>query len=104
MGVRLEPLQQLNLTGMVDVVRSHTGDQRLRGDSRPDRPLEIDRPQGGHRRSEPPVSIVEQLDVGAPGASRRLLRTRRQFDPLSAKEPRADPVNRRHATYFQYAA
>ena len=104
-----EPLQQLNLAGVIQIVRSGTGDEREALSALPSMLL-----VQAARGPAPPRSHA------ATGASRAATRDRfatpsrwspasgdgrrNQFEPSSGNAPRGARASRRQAAYFQYAA
>ena len=92
-------LQQLNLAGVIQIVRGDARDQRKVADraaARRDR--EVARRQVA--RCISPSTATSALSAATLVSRGRAI----QFDPSSGNDPRAPPVSRRNAMYFQYAA
>src|SRR6188768_3408237 len=84
--------EQLNLTGVIEVVRSHSRDQRTPGGFYLHwRSIEIARIEFSNRRSQGAMGLVEQRDIGAPRCERRVIGAR---EPVRAVERKRSPSRR----------
>src|SRR6185503_352217 len=84
-----KPFEQLNLSGVIEVVRGNARDQRTLGGSPLHwRPIEIARIEFSNRRSQCAMGLLEQCDVRAPGRERRGIRT---LKPVRALERKRSP-------------
>src|SRR5215472_4777186 len=86
LAVPPQPPEKLDLTRVVDVVRSDAVDERVRPTLASGRlGAEGRRGQSRHRFSQTPVHVVEESEVRAPGALRRRHRTDEPIAPLLAE-------------------
>jgi len=100
---RHQPLQQLDLPGVVQVVRGHAADEARDGPRPPAAGRGRSRRESRHGARRRSWHAAEECEVFAPGASVGRALASNQFDPRA----RTSPASRRETpprAYFQYAA